>query len=133
MDGWGFIDRLGLGRCFARVHDAVTWALAELEDDEDGDFEQRQDQGESDVTDLGIGEATTTADGTEGVEMPPVGARLSPQSDFSILEDGLHHRRASSPSEASLSVASTPATALSPSRTPTPPHSGQGPWTWFGR
>jgi sulfate transporter 4 len=133
MDGWGFIDRLGRGRCFAGVHDAVTWALAELEDDEDGDFEQRQDRGESDETDFRIGEATRAADGTEGVEMPPVGARLSPQADFSILEDGLHHRRASSPSEASLSVASTPATARPASRAPMPPHSGQGPWAWFGR
>jgi sulfate transporter 4 len=134
MDEWGFIERLGRGHCFSRVHDAVAWALAKLEEEDEGDENRRQHDSDG-VADFYIGEPAILvgADGTqEGVEMPAVGARLSPQTDFAILEDGLHHRRTTTSPAEGASTAS-PATIRPTSRTQTPPRSGQGPSAWIGR
>jgi MFS superfamily sulfate permease-like transporter len=107
MDQWGFVDSLGRELCFSTVHDAVTWCLSKLEEEEaerraETDSCETPDDhggnaaaGAAEVgnraTSLVVG-STSVPDGGE-----EAGAAEEQQpANFSSLEDGLHHRKPAS-------------------------------------
>jgi sulfate transporter 4 len=99
MDQWGFVDRLGREYCFCTVQDAVTWCLSKMELEEAERRAETDTSTTPDTVDVQIvGRSLTVGsesaspgldDAESGVDAPTSGTTVN----YSMLEDGLHHRK----------------------------------------